>query len=102
MTEENWRDPSARCIGLRLAGDAIEEVDVRGEQITDHTFLVLLNAHYAPQMFVLPSHRSGVRWEIVLDTRAPDSPRRLRLFPGGQPYELDGRCLALFCLKEKS
>jgi glycogen operon protein len=102
MTEEAWQDPHTRCIGLRLAGDAIEDVDARGERITDSTFLILLNAHHVPQMFALPAHRSGVRWEIVLDTRAPDPPRRGRLFPGGQPYELDGRCLALFCLKEKS
>jgi len=101
VTEENWRDPLARCIGLRLAGDAIEEVDVRGERITDHTFLILVNSHHAPQRFVLPAHRSGIRWEIVLDTRASDPPRRVRLFPGGKPYELEGRCLALFRLKGK-
>ena len=102
ITEENWRDPLARCIALRLAGDAIAEVDVRGEQITDDTFLILLNAHHAPQTFVLPAHRPGIRWEIVLDTRAADPPRRARLVPGGKPYELEGRCLALFRLKEKS
>jgi glycogen operon protein len=99
MTEENWRDPLARCIGLRLAGDAIAEVDVRGEQVTDDTFLILLNAHHAPERFVLPAHRAGIRWEILLDTRAPGPPRRLRLFPGGRPYELAARGLALFRLK---
>jgi pullulanase/glycogen debranching enzyme len=46
MTEEDWRDPQARCIGLRLAGDAIDEVDARGERIVDDTFLLLLNAHH--------------------------------------------------------
>jgi len=100
MTEENWRDPLVHCIGLRLAGDAIAEVDVRGEQITDDTFLILLNAHHAPQRFVLPAHRAGIRWEILLDTRAVDPPRRLRFFPGGKPYDLEGRCLTLFRLKE--
>jgi glycogen operon protein len=96
ITEENWRDPLARRIALRLAGDAIAEVDVRGEQITDDTFLILLNAHHAPQTFVLPAHRPGIRWEIVLDTRAADPPHRARLVPGGKPYELEGRCLACF------
>jgi glycogen operon protein len=101
MTEESWRDPVAHCIGLRLAGDAIAEVDVRGERITDDTFLILLNAHHAPQRFVLPAHRAGIRWEILLDTRAPGPSRRLRLFPAGRPYDLEGRCVALFRLKEK-
>jgi glycogen operon protein len=101
MTEENWRDPHTRALGLRLAGDAIAEVDVRGEPIVDDTFLILLNAHHASQPFVLPAHRPGVRWEIVLDTRSPDLPRRVRLFPGGRPYEMEARCLALFRLKER-
>jgi glycogen operon protein len=101
MTEENWRDPATRCIGLRLAGDAIDEVDARGEQITDDTFLILLNAHHEPQPFVFPAHRAGIRWEIVLDTTAPDVPRRARLFPGGKTYDLKGRCMAVFRLKGK-
>jgi glycogen operon protein len=63
MAEDNWRDPLARCIGLRLAGDGIEEVDARGERITDDTLLVLLNAHHEALPFILPAHRPGVRWE---------------------------------------
>jgi glycogen operon protein len=101
MTEENWRDPLARCLGLRLAGDAIEEVSARGEQITDDTFLILLNAHHMSQTFVLPAHRPGIRWENVLDTRTADSSHRLRYFPGGKTYELAGRSLAVFRLKGK-
>ena len=30
MSDDDWHDPQARCLGLRLAGDAIEEVDARG------------------------------------------------------------------------
>ena len=33
---------AARCLGLRLAGDAIEEVDDMGEPIVGDTFLILL------------------------------------------------------------
>ncbi len=100
MTEEDWRDPRVRCLGLRLAGDAIAEVDVHGEPVTDDTFLILLNAHHAPQPFVLPAHRAGIRWEIVVDTRATDVIRRVRLFPGGRLYDMEARCLALFRLKQ--
>jgi glycogen operon protein len=98
MAEENWRDPAARCIGLRLAGDAIDEVDARGEPIVDDTFLLLLNAHHEPVPFVLPAHRPGVRWEVLLDTRRPDGRRRHRALRGGTPYDLEGRCLALLRL----
>lgn len=37
MTEEDWNNPLAHSIGLRLAGDAIEEVDRFGNQIIDDT-----------------------------------------------------------------
>jgi glycogen operon protein len=101
MREENWRDPSARCLGLRLAGDAIEEVDPRGDRIVDDTFLMLLNAHHEPVPFLLPAHRPGVRWEVVLDTRAPGGTRRQRPLKGGEPYDLETRSLALLRLQAK-
>ena len=69
MTEEEWTNGFTRCLGLRLAGDAIEEVDKAGNPIRDDTFLLLLNAHHEPIEFVLPAHRARLRWNLVLDTR---------------------------------
>ena len=102
MTEENWQDAQARCIGLRLAGDAIEEVDAQGEGISDDTFLLLLNAHHEPLPFTLPAHRPGVKWELLLDTRAADGRRLHRPRKGGETYSLDGRCLAVLRLRRKT
>ncbi len=99
MTEENWRDPSARCIGLRLAGDAIEEVDAKGDHIMDETFLIILNAHYEPLPFVLPAHRPGVRWQRVLDTHVGHLEAR-RPARGGRTYEVAARSLAVLRLQE--
>jgi len=99
MTEEDWQNAHTRCLGLRLAGDAQEEVDPRGERIVDDTFLVLLNAHHEPVPFVLPAHRRGVRWELVLDTRAAGGHPRQRLARGGASYALDGRSLVLFRMR---
>src|SRR5205814_1349951 len=70
MTEEDWSHPLNRCVGLRLAGDAIEEVDDMGEPIVGDTFLVLLNAAAETVPFILPAHEPRVRWHPVLDTRA--------------------------------
>jgi len=99
MTDEDWQNPYARCLGLRLAGDAIEDVDDRGNRIVDDTLLILLNAHYEPIPFVLPAHRRKVRWELVLDTREAVGGRRHRLMRGGELYELEARSLALLCLR---
>ncbi len=96
MGDEDWNNPQARGLGLRLAGDAIEEVDARGKRIIDDTLLMLLNAHHEPLAFVLPAHRPKVRWELVLDTRGVLDRRRYRPMRGGAVYEMAARSLALF------
>jgi glycogen operon protein len=99
MSDEDWANGFARSLGLRLAGDAIEEVDARGNRIVDDTLLILLNAHHEPLPFLLPAHRRGVRWELVLDTRAASGGRHHRLLRGGEAYELEARSVALFRLQ---
>jgi len=69
MTDQDWRNPETRCLGERLAGDAMEENDEHGCRVVDDTLLILLNAHYESVPFVLPAHRPEQRWELVLDTQ---------------------------------
>jgi glycogen operon protein len=97
MTDEEWTNGSTRCLGLRLAGDAIEEVDQEGEAIRDDSFLLLLNAHHEPLDFVLPAHRARVRWELVVDTR--DWAQGPRAFRAGDQYPLEARSLVLLRLR---
>jgi isoamylase len=99
MTAEEWRNGFTRSIGLRLAGDAIEEVDETGRPIVDDTFLLLLNAHHEPLDFVLPAHRVRVRWEPLLDTRTWDVARAAPTLKAGDRYPLEGRSLALLRLR---
>jgi isoamylase len=96
---EDWQHPIVRYLGLRLAGDAIDAVDDRGNRLGDDTLLMCLNAHHEPISFILPAHRPKVRWELVLDTR--DATRRLRQRArrGGEPYDLEARSLALLRLR---
>ena len=101
MTEEDWHDESRRCLGIRLAGDAIDELDERGNRIMDDTLLILLNAYHEPISFVLPAHRAGVRWVQLLDTRETVGKRKARQSAkGGQTYKLESHSLALFCLQK--
>ena len=101
MTDEDWSNPAAHCLGLRLAGDGVDELDPRGERIMDDTLLILLNAHYEPIPFTLPAHRRKLRWQLVLDTKEAKLKRR-RLLRGGEPYDLEARSLALLRLPEKA
>jgi glycogen operon protein len=97
MSDDDW-NVFTRCLGLRLAGDAIADVDDEGQPVTDDTLLLLINAHWEPIGFVLPAHQRSVRWEALLDTRDAAGQPRLRPFRGGQTYQLEARSLALFRL----
>src|SRR5712692_5820654 len=99
MSDEDWNNWHARCLGLQLAGDAIEELDARGNRIVDQTLLILLNAHYEPIPFLLPAHRADVHWEVVVDTRETVGRRRQGLLRGGAAYELEARSLTLLRLR---
>jgi glycogen operon protein len=95
MTDDDWNNGFARCLGLRLAGDAIEETDARGDRIIDDTLLILLNAHHEPVDFILPAHRRKVRWQVVFDTREEKIRGRQRLIRGGNTYPLEARSIVL-------
>lgn len=98
MTGDEW-DKGFRSLGLRLAGDAIEEMDARGRPIVGDTFLLLLNAYHESVPFVLPAHKRGVRWEPVIDTAVSLNPKRPRLYKGGESYDLKDRSVAVLRLR---
>jgi glycogen operon protein len=98
MTDEEWSNSHSRCVGLRLSGDAIEEVDDMGEPIVGDTFLLLLNAHHEPVPFVLPAHEGPARWSPVLDTREWSVEANPPFLGTGERYELAGRSLAVLRL----
>ena len=102
MTDEDWANAFTRCFGLRLAGDAIAEVDREGAPVVDDTLMILVNSYHEPIEFVLPETRRGGRWDVVLDTRAADGRRRHRPLRGGEAYDLDARCLAMLRLTNRS
>ena len=101
MTEADWNNGLTRCFGLRLAGDAIEEVSDRGERIVDDTLLILLNAHWEPLPCVLPAHKSGVRWIPMLDTREAVGRLRADALKGGQTYDMEARSVAVFRMERE-
>src|SRR5262249_6766762 len=89
-------DSFSRCLGLRLDGDANDEMDDAGKPIKGETFLVLFNADRASVSFALPADETGRGWEVVLDTRTPEvggeSARHVR---AGGPYDLGAHSLAV-------
>ena len=99
MTDAEWQGEGIRALGLRLAGDAIDDRGPRGERIVDDTLLLLLNAGEEDVEFTLPDH-APVGWRLMFDTRAADAPTAGSgtVRHGGSTYRLVGRSVALFRL----
>ena len=93
MNDAAWNSGLTKCIGVRLAGDIINEVDERGEPIVGDTLLLMLNAHWEKLDFALPAAREEHVWEAMLDTADTELP--LRICRPGEKYPLLGRSLAL-------
>jgi isoamylase len=99
MTDEMWNSPDVRFLGVRLNGDAIQEVNERGQRIVGDTLLLMLNAGAEPISFVLPATSPIERWETLLDTADPwEAPRRLR---ASDRYVVHPRSMAVLKLNNR-
>jgi isoamylase len=95
MSEVEWQQSTLRAFGFRLCGQAMDEVDARGEPITDDTLLVLLNAQPDPVSFALPDAHPGTSWEMLIDTASDEEVSEGRQFPLGASVTLMGRSFQL-------
>ena len=96
VTQEEWQHSFARCLGLFLAGDAIDEHDDRGHRIRDDNFILLFNAHHEDIPFILPAQPAHARWEVVVDTSHADGRGEMgRFYSSHGTYPLQKRSLAM-------
>jgi isoamylase len=84
MTEQDWKLPFARCLGMLMVGQRLAERDEHGNPILDDDLLLLLNAHHDAVEFVLPEGA----WAVLLDTSA-------NALSSGKTYPLQARSLVL-------
>lgn len=94
MNDEEWQQTFARCLGLFLAGEGLDESDEKGRMIGDVDFLWLLNAHHEEIPFVLPRYRA-TGWQVELDTSYSVPGRYTGTVITGGTYPLQGRSLVL-------
>jgi glycogen operon protein len=95
MTDEMWRQPLRRCVGLMLCGEAGEYLPPQGPPERDATFLILLNSAPDGCGFTLPALPAGRQWSRVLDTTDPALGGHGRSWAPGDSYPLQGRSLAV-------
>ena len=94
MTEQEWSNGFARCLGVYLAGDRLDETDSRGVAVTDDDFIVLFNAHDGAIPFMLPA-RDGWGWIVLVDTARDEGLLPEGTHQGASVYPLEGRSLVL-------
>lgn len=101
MNEDAWNAHFVRCLGFRLVGTAIDELDENGNPVEDETLFIMLNAHHESLRFILPKQAAGEVWERILDTSQSDWKRTMRL--RDHSCSIQGRTVAVFhiALKEK-
>ena len=95
MTDHDWNKHYTRCLGMRLEGQMVDEMDERGRHIVGDTLLILFNSHNEAIPFRLPIHATGENWQTELDTATDQFP--VRLF-ADEPYPLQGKSLVVLKL----
>jgi glycogen operon protein len=95
MTDEEWGQSFVRCLGVYLAGQAIDEQNERGQPLVDDDLLILINAHHEPIPFTLPGVQEPARWQAVVDTNGESGLAPEASYGGGEIYPLQGRSVAL-------
>jgi len=93
MSEHDWNAHHARCLGMCLVGDQIDETDGCGERIVGNTFAILFNAHDEPISFRLGARERNLRWICLLDTSRPNESKRV--FEHMSNFPLSPRSLAV-------
>ncbi|MGH2920398.1 MAG: glycogen debranching protein GlgX [Solirubrobacteraceae bacterium] len=72
MTRADWQQ-NGHVIGLFLNGQEFPYPGRHGEQLTDDSFLLLINGHHEDIEFALPARRYGQRWTLELSTADRDA-----------------------------
>ena len=95
MSDAEWNQGFAQCLGMYLAGDAIGEHDERGEPVGDDDFLLLINAYHETMPFQIPGFQGHRRWRVAIDTGDPGMQNSEKHHARGGVIPLQGRSLVL-------
>jgi isoamylase len=92
MTEHGWHS-NEQAVTVFLNGEAIQDVDDRGQPITDDHFLLLFNGHHGPVPFTVPEEIDTSSWTVVVDTTGQVDPDTV--WETGSTHELPGRVVVV-------
>ena len=81
MLDEAWSAGFVQCMGVLLPGNALTEIDEKGQRVVGDTLLILFNAYHDRLDFNLPNAPDDGKWEVAIDTARVVSPLGLQPVP---------------------
>jgi len=96
MTEQDWKEDSAHFLGTLLVGKGLDEVNERGQRVTDDTFLILMNSYHEAIPCTLPTTPEGANWGLLIDTSNGAYAEQVDNHSGASAYSLEPRSLVVF------
>jgi glycogen operon protein len=94
MSDEDWEAGWNKSIAMRLGGKALVEVDAEGNRLVDDDLFLLLNGHYEPVSFCIPSQGKD-QWTVIVDTATGEIEPEGRTVTAGENFEVPERSLLL-------
>ena len=94
MSDEDWEAGWNKSISMRLGGKALVEVDPEGNRLVDDDLFLLLNGHYEPVTFCIPSQGKD-QWTVLVDTATGEIEPEGRSVTAGEEFEVPERSLLL-------
>jgi glycogen operon protein len=99
MTDKAWGDNFARCLGVMLNGQILDDMNKRGDPLVGDTLFLIFNSHHGTIQFRLPHRPQEGSWERLLDTAAPQV--RGGSFLRDHTFRVQGRSVAVLRLKQQ-
>jgi len=74
LSDEHWAAEWSKSLAVMLNGKTLGVMDDEGKQVSDDSFLILVNASDEGVEYTLPEVPDGTPWRQVLDTENIDNP----------------------------
>jgi glycogen operon protein len=96
MSDEEWTQGHARCLGAHLSGRGLSERDEYGVPVEDDDLMLLFNASDQEIEFRLGMN-GDAPWHVRVDTDSESGVPAQTEYATGAAYPLRGRSLVLLC-----
>jgi len=93
MGDDDWETGFAKSVAVYLNGQGIPDLDVRGQRVTDDSFVLCFNAHYESIEFTLPPKDFGPAWVPVIYTADTTTVEEAKPVTAGTKVYVDARAV---------